>query len=390
MPRRKPLTEQELLELIEAGLSDVDASSGDEEGDEGDGWEKDSIGDEDNTEVDEGSQDEEIVEAEAVDEELPGPSTVSNTQRRFTQRSSTKGKSNDFFENNELTRKENIKWKKNVTYITPPIQFYVRKQFEDEIVLETPMYYFLNYFTEELFHGMSEFTNLYTVQNNVTFLPTNTSEMKQFVGINIIMGNTHYPRIRNYWEPKFSIPLVANTMPQNRFYKLRQNLHFVDTTQKPNNSDRFWKIRPLYDRIRAKCLSLPIETCLSIDEQMVPFKGTLNVKQYVRGKPNPWGIKIFALCGSSGLLSDFIIYQGSTTELDAQQLEVFGLGASVILKLSERITEQNVQLFFDNYFSNYNLLQFLRNKYIWATCTARLARFKNPPFTSDKEMKKKR
>ncbi|KAL4088559.1 hypothetical protein QTP88_023651 [Uroleucon formosanum] len=34
---------------------------------------------------------------------------------------------------------------------------------------------------------------------------------------------------------------------------------------------------------------------MCIDEQMVPFKGKLSVKQYMRGKPSPWGIKIFVL-----------------------------------------------------------------------------------------------
>lgn len=59
---------------------------------------------------------------------------------------------------------------------------------------------------------------------------------------------------------------------------------------------------------------LEIESHLSIDEQMVPFKGSINIKQYVKGKPCPWGIKIFVLREVSGTAYDFIIYQGSTTE----------------------------------------------------------------------------
>jgi len=47
---------------------------------------------------------------------------------------------------------------------------------------------------------------------------------------------------------------------------------------------------------------------------MVPFKGKLSVKQYIRGKPNPWGIKLYLLCGENGLVYNFLIYQGSTTE----------------------------------------------------------------------------
>lgn len=57
------------------------------------------------------------------------------------------------------------------------------------------------------------------------------------------------------------------------------------------------------------------------------------------GKPCPWGVKIFALYGKSGLLYDFIIYQGSTTELDEEKSELFGLGSATVMKLCERIMQ---------------------------------------------------
>ncbi|KAJ8933672.1 hypothetical protein NQ314_013884 [Rhamnusium bicolor] len=98
-------------------------------------------------------------------------------------------------------------------------------------------------------------------------------------------------------------------------------------------------------------------------------------------------IKIFALCGTSGQVFDSIIYQGSTTELDPAMLTTFGHGALVVPKLAERINEKNVLLIFDNYFSNYNLLQYLRNKNIYAMCTTRQNRFNKPPISSDKDMK---
>lgn len=122
---------------------------------------------------------------------------------------------------------------------------------------------------------------------------------------------------------------------------------------------------------------------------MVPFKGSLNVKQYVRNKPKPWGIKLFALCGNSGQMYDFTIYQGAKTELDPIHVAVFGQGAAVVLKLAERISESNINLFFDNFFSNYNVLQYLRSKQIYAICTARINRFKSPTFSSDKIMKQR-
>lgn len=82
-----------------------------------------------------------------------------------------------------------------------------------------------------------------------------------------------------------------------------------------DNNDRFWKVRILYDSLLFRCQQLSLETILCVDEQMVPFKGNIDVRQYIKGKPNPWGIKIFALAGQSGIIYDFLLYQGQRTEL---------------------------------------------------------------------------
>jgi hypothetical protein len=86
------------------------------------------------------------------------------------------------------------------------------------------------------------------------------------------------------------------------------------------------------------------DTLLCIDEQMIPFKGSLNIKQYIKNQPTKWGIK----------------------------------ASTLVTTLAERITEPN-----------YNVLQYLRDKFVYASCTARIDRFANPPFSSDKIMKEK-
>ena len=37
---------------------------------------------------------------------------------------------------------------------------------------------------------------------------------------------------------------------------------------------------------------------LSVDEAMIPFKGRLSIKQYMKDKPTKWGIKVFVLADS--------------------------------------------------------------------------------------------
>lgn len=286
---------------------------------------------------------------------------------------------------NELSDKNSVKWKRG-TFLTTEVEWY--SQAPNNVTdVSTPLEYFSKYFTDNLFNLMVEQTNLFGVHDNPNFTTTNIYEIKQLIGIMIMMGNLGFPRLRLYWDPLFRISCIADNMQLNRFFKLRQTLH-VTSRDKPQNAgtDRLWKVRPIYDYIRARCLQLGIESDLCIDEQMIPFKGQICVKQYVANKPTPWGVKVFVLCGKSGIVLDFIIYQGATTEYD-YWCSKFGLGAGTVMQLSHRINVPNCRLFFDNYFTSFHLMEWLHRRNIFAVGTARVDRFMKPHLKNDKEMK---
>ena len=50
---------------------------------------------------------------------------------------------------------------------------------------------------------------------------------------------------------------------------------------------------------------------LSIGKSLVLFKGRLNFKQYIKTKRARFGIKLFQLCTSDGIILDYIIYHGN-------------------------------------------------------------------------------
>lgn len=283
---------------------------------------------------------------------------------------------------------KNLKWKRNATYITPNIDWYI-PPLNDIESLPLPSEYFFKYIKNEMFELMVEMTMQYAYNNGVHNFPeTNVDEMKTFFGILIVMGNLQFPRVRMYWDSTLGISLIKNNMNVNRFFKLRQNFHVVDNNAPRNSNDRCWKVRPLLNAIRERCRELPLELSLCVDEQIIPFKGTISIKQYMKDKPESWGIKVYCLCGSSGILYDFIVYQGVTTEY-REEYKAFGICAGTMMQLSERITEPNHQLYFDNFFSTYALFQWLKNRQIYAVGTIRINRFGNPPLLSDKDMKKK-
>ncbi|XP_035765939.1 piggyBac transposable element-derived protein 3 [Neolamprologus brichardi] len=109
---------------------------------------------------------------------------------------------------------------------------------------------------------------------------------------------------------------------------------------------------------RKQCLDIVPEEYNSVDEQMVPFKGTHSpITQYVKGKPHPWGLKIWARCSSSGMLHDFVVYQGGTGKKT-----LLGIGGDVV-KLCETLpAEQNYKVFADNFFSSAPLLTLLQRQ----------------------------
>lgn len=255
----------------------------------------------------------------------------------------------------------------------------------------TPYGCFKQYVPTEMFELMTTMTNIYAEQKGVRgYKHATVSEMEALVGLHIVMGALDLPRVRMYWSSSINIGLFRDTLSRDRFFQLRSNLHLVNNNERPSeDTDVFYKVRPLYDSIRKRCLELPLEEYLSIDEQIVPFRGKLSVLQYIKGKPEPWGVKVYFLCGKSGLAYDFLIYQGATTELSKQSKKILGHGAAVVTHLSQRIQTPNHKLFFDNFFTTYNVLELLAEKKIHAAGTARVGRFAKPPLKTDKQMSKK-
>lgn len=155
--------------------------------------------------------------------------------------------------------------------------------------ITSPIVYFMKYFTEEAFNEMAAYTNIYAVrQNTFNWIKTTASEMKVFVRIHTMIGILSFPRTRMYWENEFRINLIADNMSRNRFFELRTHFHVIDNEEiSPMNSNKFIKVRLLFDYLKNRFYQLPIKCNISIDKQIVPFKGKLASKLFTSGKPNP-------------------------------------------------------------------------------------------------------
>ena len=284
-------------------------------------------------------------------------------------------------------KNEKIQWRKK-DFIPPDIawQHIVTN---DDILPKTPIVYFMNYFTEELFQKFAEETNTYALMKNGVELCTSSKEMKHFFGVSIIMGNLQFPRIRMYWRTHTRIALVADNINVNRYFKVRTNLH-VNSQQEAavGETCRFWKVKPVIEAVRKRCKELPLEEYSSIDEQMIPFTGRMPAKQFIKNKPNPVGLKNFVMCGKSGRAHDFELYQGKGTGISVNHKHL-GLGGSIVMRLSTILPHhKNFKLFFDNYFTSMGLIRELKGNGILALGVVKSNRMDGCVLKTEKELRK--
>jgi len=102
-----------------------------------------------------------------------------------------------------------------------------------------------------------------------------------------------------------------------------------------------------------RCRELDVEENVCIDEQIVPFKGQLDIKQYMQNKPCKWAVKVFLLCGSSGLVYDGLVYQGKMNHLNEELVDTYGVTGAIVVQLSQRLASQvHHKLYADNYFTS--------------------------------------
>lgn len=260
----------------------------------------------------------------------------------------------------------------------------------DSISDINPIQYFLKYFPNELITLFSDETNNYTQISDGKLIGTSTNEIRKFFGVSIIMGNLKFPRIRQYWTPTTRIPIIADTMTVNRYFKLRYNLHIVSQRDPPvGETNKFWKVQPLIDSIRNACKELPFEEHNSIDEQMIPFTGRVPAKQCIKSKPNPVGVKNFVMCGKSGRAHNFELYQGKGTNLSQVHFENLGLGGSVVMKLTEILPRGEMfKVYFDNYFTSMELIRQLKLIGILSLGVARSNRMEGCELKSKNKLEK--
>ena len=189
--------------------------------------------------------------------------------------------------------------------------------------------------------------------------------MKAFIGLLIIMGVVKLPRLILYWQtsnPLISVSGITDVMTRTRFQQIFRFLHLADSSQQiPRGEpgyDKLYKVRKMLDILTGKFKSnYTPSDYVTIDEAMIPFKGRLGFKQYMKDKPTKWGIKVFTLSdATNGYVYRLQIYTGKNIDNTSD----IGLCSRVCLDLMSGLP-CGFKLFTDNYYTSPRLYSALYN-----------------------------
>ncbi|XP_039276089.1 piggyBac transposable element-derived protein 3-like [Nilaparvata lugens] len=282
-------------------------------------------------------------------------------------------------------------WRKEEFFFPVDIQEDI---FIPSVLEKTPYDYFKMFFDNDLINLIVDNSNLYSVQMTGKSISVTKEDISDFLAIELLVGVVQMPAYTDYWSQSLRYEKIASIMPLKRYQAIRRYLHFVDNTVQSN--DRYFKIRPVLESIRKNCLSVEQEQRCSIDEMMIPYKGTRagSRRQYIKNKPKKWGFKMFVRCGVSGIVYDFLLYGGEDTFsgfVFTEEEETHGLGGKVVHALCKSIPNQpGSVVFFGNFFCSLALVTYLRyEKGILSLGTLRANRLGHSPLSDDKSLQKK-
>ncbi|GBP21726.1 PiggyBac transposable element-derived protein 4 [Eumeta japonica] len=209
---------------------------------------------------------------------------------------------------------------------------------------------------------------------------TDKIEMQAFLGLLLTIGVNKQGSVdfREYWDPIFGNPIFRATMGKNRFASLLRFLRFDDknTWSLRKSKDKLAPIRELWEYVNQnlKKLYLPGEN-LTIDEQLVPFRGRVSFKRFLPSKPDKYGMKIWWICDSKTSYPLFgVPYLGKEGQNRAENLAY-----NVVNQLCQPYFRSNRNVTFDNYFTSIDVAKYLAQNGLTTVGTLRKNKTCIPP-----------
>ena len=210
---------------------------------------------------------------------------------------------------------------------------------------------------------MVKFTSLEGKHDKADFVETDDIEMRAFVGCILFLGGMKQSMLSSttVFDAMYGQGFVRVSFSRNRFLRLLNFLRFDDkeTRSAWRSRDVFAPFRDFWDAFTKNLGDHYIPgPFITIDEQLVPFRGRCSFIQYLPSKPDKDGIKNFWAADAE---NNFPLvaepYLGRPLGADRQ----VNLGRNVALRLSAPFFDSGRNVTADNFFTDKELSDVLQN-----------------------------
>ena len=169
----------------------------------------------------------------------------------------------------------------------------------------------------------------------------NKEEFMAFIGLTLLAGGEKSwdVALRELFMDPLQNPIYKATMSTGRYEDIRRVIRFDDkrTRALRQETDHMAAFRYVWGCFLDNCRRRFIPSdCVTIDEQLVPFRGRCKFRQYMPSKPAKYGIKIFWMCDARVPYAiDGTVYTGRQPGQEVQR----NLGESVVQQLCSGIRQ---------------------------------------------------
>jgi hypothetical protein len=242
----------------------------------------------------------------------------------------------------------------------PPARRLVRNimnfQQGPRIIPRTEMEAFHLFIDEVILRTIQKYTN--RRMKAIGKRPFSFVEIKACIAVVIRAGadRDNLSHIESLFNMKDSRPFYSCAISKNRFQSFMRYISFDNklTRKERQKVDKLTAIREVWDLMQSNIRKYyePSEW-LTVDEQLYAYRGYVPGRAYMPAKPAKYGIKIFWCCdASNGFGLESYLYCGKKDNERA-----VGLPELIVLKLTQRFSQTNRNIFTDRYFTSFSLLE---------------------------------
>lgn len=270
----------------------------------------------------------------------------------------------------QLTGKDSSKWSSipkssNTRTAARNIIHFIQGPKDSAKELYTPIESFSKFFTPHMLeiivsHTNSEIRrkNCHYAEKKFSTSETCVDEIKALLGLLVLtaaMKNNHLPT-NELFDTSLCGERYKAGMSEVRFCFLLNCLRFdsKETRDERKEKDKFAPIREFWDEFIKSCMdSYKPGSYVTIDEQLLAFRGRCPFRMYIPNKPAKYGIKIVMMCDvGTNYMVNAIPYLGSNT-----QTKNMPLASYFVEELTKNIQGTNRNITMDNWFTSIPLAE---------------------------------